>query len=52
MAVAIVVDAATDRAMVRDALREVADAVTFFDLNDTRPRATDSLFRVLLRAAR
>lgn len=50
--VVLVVDAATDRALARDALGEAANAVTFFELNDNRPGATDSLFQVLLRAAR
>jgi hypothetical protein len=50
--IALVVDAHTDRALVRDAMGETANAVTFFELNDKRPGTTDTLFQSLLRAAR
>ena len=50
--IVLVVDAHTDRALVRDAMGETANAVTFFELNDNRPGTTDTLFQSLLRAAR
>jgi hypothetical protein len=50
--VVLVVDAATDRALVRASLGPAADAVRHFELEATRAAMTDGLFRQLVLASR
>jgi hypothetical protein len=50
--VVLVVDAATDRALVRASLGPAADAVRHFELEATRAATTDGLFRQLVLASR
>jgi hypothetical protein len=47
----LVVDNATDRAFVRMALGQAADAVRFYELNKSGAAGTQNLFHDLLRAA-
>jgi len=47
----LVVDNATDRAFVRMALGQAADAVRFCELNKSGAAGTQNLFHDLLRAA-
>jgi hypothetical protein len=47
----LVVDDGTDRAFVRAALGQAADAVRFYELNKSGTTGTQNLFHDLLRAA-